>query len=197
MDGSAYFVDCCGDHEGMVGADRERIHQRESETLGSKPIAFGALEKGEALNTTQSCHARAWSGTGSRRGHAGRLPRTIVAMAVSDTPPAPPRPFEHPTPGGCAVLEPPARPPPPLAAEREEPGTAPILVVIRTKDPRLLGRRFVLDRSPFLVGRAADNHIVLQDASVSPGHAHLEERDAAWWVPGARGARPLERRSST
>jgi diguanylate cyclase (GGDEF)-like protein len=54
-------------------------------------------------------------------------------------------------------------------------------VVIRTKDPRLLGRRFVLDRSPVLVGRGPDNHIVLQDASVSPGHAHLEERDAAWW----------------
>ncbi len=79
------------------------------------------------------------------------------------------------------MLEPPARPPPALSAEECAPGTAPILVVIHTREAHLLGRRFVLDRSPILVGRGAENHIVLQDASVSPRHAHLEGCDAAWW----------------
>jgi diguanylate cyclase (GGDEF)-like protein len=78
------------------------------------------------------------------------------------------------------VLDPPRRPPA-LAAEQNPSGKAPVLIVVYTKDARLLGRRFVLDRSPFLVGRDAENDIVLQDASVSPRHAHLEERDAAWW----------------
>jgi diguanylate cyclase (GGDEF)-like protein len=54
-------------------------------------------------------------------------------------------------------------------------------VVVYTRDAPLLGRRFVLVESPILVGRAADNHIVLPDASVSLRHAHLEERDSAWW----------------
>jgi diguanylate cyclase (GGDEF)-like protein len=39
----------------------------------------------------------------------------------------------------------------------------------------------VLDRSPVLVGRSAENDIVLQDTSVSPRHAYLEGGDAAWW----------------
>jgi two-component system, cell cycle response regulator len=68
-----------------------------------------------------------------------------------------------------------------LSAEGGAPGTAPILVVIHTKDAHLLGRRFVLDRSPVLVGRGAENDIVLQDATVSPRHAHFEGGDAAWW----------------
>jgi pSer/pThr/pTyr-binding forkhead associated (FHA) protein len=102
-------------------------------------------------------------------------------MAPSDRPPAPPRPSEHPKTNGCAVLEPPPKPPPALSAEQDPPGNAPILVVIHAKEPNLLGRRFVLDRSPFCIGRGAENHIVLRDASVSPQHAHLEERDAAWW----------------
>src|ERR1700722_13841461 len=101
-------------------------------------------------------------------------------MAASDRPPAPTRASEPPKTNGCAMLEPPARPPPILSAERAPPGTAPILIVIHTKDARLLGRRFVLDRSPVLVGRGAENHIVLQDASVSPRHAHLERRDVSW-----------------
>ncbi len=102
-------------------------------------------------------------------------------MGASDWPPRPPRPSEHPQTNGHAVLEPPPRPPPALSAEQDPRGKAPILVVIHTKEANLLGRRFVLDRSPVFVGRAVENHIILHDARVSPRHAHFEARGAAWW----------------
>ncbi|HMJ14460.1 MAG TPA: GGDEF domain-containing protein [Polyangiaceae bacterium] len=56
------------------------------------------------------------------------------------------------------------------------------LVVIYTKEPGLLGKRFVLDRNPLRVGRGADNHIVLEGDSVSRRHAHFERRANAWYV---------------
>lgn len=56
------------------------------------------------------------------------------------------------------------------------------LVVIYTAEPGLLGKRFVLDRSPLRVGRGADNHIVLEGDSVSRRHAHYERRGNAWFV---------------
>jgi diguanylate cyclase (GGDEF)-like protein len=56
------------------------------------------------------------------------------------------------------------------------------LVVIYTKEPTLLGKRFVLDHSPLRVGRGADNQIVLEGDSVSRRHAHFERRNAAWYV---------------
>jgi diguanylate cyclase (GGDEF)-like protein len=55
------------------------------------------------------------------------------------------------------------------------------LVVIYTKEPTLLGRRFVLDSSPIRIGRGAENHIVLEGDSVSRRHAHFEQRTGAWW----------------
>jgi diguanylate cyclase (GGDEF)-like protein len=55
------------------------------------------------------------------------------------------------------------------------------LVVIYTKEPTLLGRRFVLDSSPIRIGRGAENHIVLEGDSVSRRHAHFEQRAGAWW----------------
>jgi len=55
------------------------------------------------------------------------------------------------------------------------------LVVIYTKEPSLLGRRFVLDSSPIRIGRGAENHIVLEGDSVSRRHAHFEERAESWW----------------
>jgi two-component system, cell cycle response regulator len=55
------------------------------------------------------------------------------------------------------------------------------LVVIYTKEPSLLGRRFVLDTSPIRIGRGAENNIVLEGDSVSRRHAHLEERNQTWW----------------
>jgi hypothetical protein len=56
-------------------------------------------------------------------------------MAPSDKPLAPPRTSEQPKTNGGSVLEPPARPPLALSAEDDAPGTAPILVVIYTKEP--------------------------------------------------------------
>ncbi|CAN5732487.1 GGDEF domain-containing protein [soil metagenome] len=56
------------------------------------------------------------------------------------------------------------------------------LVVIYTKEPTLLGKRFVLDVSPMRVGRGAENHIVLEGDSVSRKHVHFEERAATWWA---------------
>jgi diguanylate cyclase (GGDEF)-like protein len=56
------------------------------------------------------------------------------------------------------------------------------LVVIYTKEPTLLGKRFVLDVSPIRVGRGAENHIVLDGDSVSRRHAHIEQRGAVWWA---------------
>ncbi len=56
------------------------------------------------------------------------------------------------------------------------------LVVIYTKEPTLLGKRFVLDDSPTRVGRGTDNHIVLDSDSVSRRHAHFEARGNQWLV---------------
>ena len=56
------------------------------------------------------------------------------------------------------------------------------LVVIYTAEPGLLGKRFVLDRSPLRVGRGTDNHIVLEGDSVSRRHAHFERRGTEWYV---------------
>jgi two-component system cell cycle response regulator len=56
------------------------------------------------------------------------------------------------------------------------------LVVIYTAEPGLLGKRFVLDKSPTRLGRGADSQIVLEGDSVSRRHAHLERRTGAWYV---------------
>src|SRR5262249_25766813 len=56
------------------------------------------------------------------------------------------------------------------------------IVVIYTKEPTLLGKRFVLDFTPLRVGRGAENHIVLEGDSVSRRHAHLEQRGNVWWA---------------
>jgi two-component system cell cycle response regulator len=56
------------------------------------------------------------------------------------------------------------------------------LVVIYTKEPTLLGKRFVLEHSPTRIGRGADNHIILDGDSVSRRHAHLEQRGESWFV---------------
>jgi diguanylate cyclase (GGDEF)-like protein len=56
------------------------------------------------------------------------------------------------------------------------------LVAIYTSEPNQLGKRFVLEFTPVSLGRGADNHIVLKGYSVSRQHAHLEQRDGAWWV---------------
>jgi len=56
------------------------------------------------------------------------------------------------------------------------------LVVIYTAEPGLLGKRFVLDKSPTRVGRGAESQIVLEGDSVSRRHAHFERGAVAWYV---------------
>ena len=56
------------------------------------------------------------------------------------------------------------------------------LVVIYTKEPTLLGKRFVLDRNPTRVGRGVDNEVVLDGDSVSRRHAHFEHRGIQWLI---------------
>jgi diguanylate cyclase (GGDEF)-like protein len=56
------------------------------------------------------------------------------------------------------------------------------LVVIYTKEPGLLGKRFVLDGGVLRVGRGADNQVVLEGDSVSRRHAHFERRGKDWYV---------------
>jgi diguanylate cyclase (GGDEF)-like protein len=56
------------------------------------------------------------------------------------------------------------------------------LVVIYTKEPTLLGKRFVLEHNPTRVGRGADNQIVLDGDSVSRRHAHFEHRPNSWMI---------------
>ena len=56
------------------------------------------------------------------------------------------------------------------------------LVTIYTKEPTLLGKRFVLDQSPFRIGRGPENNIVLEGDSVSRRHAHFEQRGGTWYA---------------
>lgn len=56
------------------------------------------------------------------------------------------------------------------------------LVVIYTKEPTLLGKRFVLDGHTVRVGRGADNQIVLEGDSVSRRHCHFERRGPGWFA---------------
>jgi two-component system, cell cycle response regulator len=61
-------------------------------------------------------------------------------------------------------------------------GTTDCLVVIYTKEPALLGKRFVLDTEVTRIGRGSENQIVLDGDSVSRRHAHVEQRGSVWWA---------------
>ncbi len=54
------------------------------------------------------------------------------------------------------------------------------IVVIYTKQPTLLGKRFPLENSPTRVGRGADNEIVLDGDSVSRRHAQFDRKGEGW-----------------
>ncbi|MFO0676632.1 MAG: GGDEF domain-containing protein [Polyangiaceae bacterium] len=68
----------------------------------------------------------------------------------------------------------------PLARDDGHRGTD-CIVVIYTKEPTLLGKRFVLETSPMRIGRGGENHIVLEGDSVSRRHAHFEQRADKWF----------------
>lgn len=56
------------------------------------------------------------------------------------------------------------------------------VVVIYTKEPTLLGKRFVLDRRRLRVGRGSDNDIMLEGDSVSRRHAFFERVGDHWVI---------------
>lgn len=64
----------------------------------------------------------------------------------------------------------------------DEGGGNDCLVVIYTKEQGLLGKRFVLDKSPARVGRGTDNQIVLEGDSISRRHAHFDRRGDSWYI---------------
>ncbi len=71
----------------------------------------------------------------------------------------------------------------PLPGEGGGPkNTTDCLVVIYTKEPTLLGKRFVLEHNPTRVGRGADNHVVLDGDSVSRRHAQFRQQGNYWIV---------------
>jgi two-component system cell cycle response regulator len=67
-------------------------------------------------------------------------------------------------------------------APAEQGGVNDCVVVIYTKEPTLLGKRFVLEQNTMRIGRGTDNHIVLDGDSVSRRHAHFERRNEAWYA---------------
>jgi len=67
-------------------------------------------------------------------------------------------------------------------APSEQGGMNDCVVVIYTKEPTLLGKRFVLEQNTMRIGRGTDNHIVLDGDSVSRRHAHFERRNEAWYA---------------
>src|SRR5688572_23008597 len=56
------------------------------------------------------------------------------------------------------------------------------VVVIYTKEPTLMGKRFVLEQPMMRVGRGTDCQVVLEGDSVSRRHAHFERRGTAWYA---------------
>ena len=59
-----------------------------------------------------------------------------------------------------------------------------LLVIIYSRDTKLLGRRYALGSSPaeITVGRHFENTIALDSDSVSRRHARFEKRADGWWV---------------
>jgi diguanylate cyclase (GGDEF)-like protein len=62
----------------------------------------------------------------------------------------------------------------------DSPNGGDCLVVIYTKEPSLLGKRFVLDTNPVRIGRGSENNIVLDSDSISRRHAHIEQHGVDW-----------------
>lgn len=56
------------------------------------------------------------------------------------------------------------------------------LVVIYSSDARNFGKRHVLGDEPLVVGRGSENHLVLENDSVSRKHCRVEKRGTSWFV---------------
>jgi two-component system cell cycle response regulator len=70
----------------------------------------------------------------------------------------------------------------PVTAETSATSGTDCIIVIYTKQPTLLGKRFVLEVSPTRLGQGGDNEIVLDGDSVSRRHAAFEQRTDGWYV---------------
>jgi diguanylate cyclase (GGDEF)-like protein len=70
----------------------------------------------------------------------------------------------------------------PAKSDPLQPKGTDCIVVIYTKQPTLLGKRFPLEASPTRVGRGADNEIVLDGDSVSRRHAQFDRRGESWFL---------------
>jgi hypothetical protein len=82
----------------------------------------------------------------------------------------------------------------------DQPAGNDCVVVIYAAEAGLLGKRFVLERSPTRVGRGGDNAIVLEGDSVSRRHAHLvsdrRRVHSRWRVRGRSNDVPHDTRSA-
>ncbi len=65
--------------------------------------------------------------------------------------------------------------------QAEASGRGDCLVTIYAKDPAQLGKRYALEASPTTIGRGHDNHVVLDNDSVSRRHCHMERRPGLGW----------------
>ncbi len=70
----------------------------------------------------------------------------------------------------------------PAKTDSLQPKGTDCIVVIYTKQPTLLGKRFPLEANPTKVGRGADNEIVLDGDSVSRRHAQFERKGESWYL---------------
>ena len=58
----------------------------------------------------------------------------------------------------------------------------PLVGILRAEGGPLAGRSFVVDRSPFHIGRSADSNLVVSDTPVSRRHASLELQGGRWFL---------------
>jgi diguanylate cyclase (GGDEF)-like protein len=56
------------------------------------------------------------------------------------------------------------------------------VVIIYAAEAGLLGKRYVLEKSPVRIGRGGDNQIVLEGDSVSRRHCHFDRRQGNWHI---------------
>ncbi len=69
-----------------------------------------------------------------------------------------------------------------ILATKQEPvgGRGDCLVTIYAKESSQLGKRYVLEVTPTMIGRGHDNHVVLDSDSVSRRHCQIERQGATW-----------------
>jgi len=59
---------------------------------------------------------------------------------------------------------------------------APASAILHVEGGPLAGQSFVVDRSPFNIGRSPENHLIVPDTPVSRQHARLELQGGRWFL---------------